>query len=245
MQLDYPQVKDMSIPIEHLPIGKPMPVLGMDKYEFRRQRLIKIRDEKCGGNAAELARRIGKDATYVTRTLYPEGKPGKKRIADEMMEAIERSFPGWLGESSKENTSPGPNIRGNVPLISWVQAGAWCETVDIFEPGYAEEWMPCPVNHGDRTFVLKVRGESMFNPHGRPSFIDGDLIFVDPDRQPEHGSLVVVRMDDAKDATFKKLMIEGDRKYLRALNPAWPEQIIQIDGNATICGVVIFKGEML
>ena len=46
-------------------------------------------------------------------------------------------------------------------------------------------------------------------------------------------------------ATFKKLVIEGEKSYLRALNPAWPEPIVAINGNATICGVVIFKGEQI
>ena len=27
--------------------------------------------------------------------------------------------------------------------------------------------------------------------------------------------------------------------------PAWPEPLIEINGNATLCGVVIFKGELL
>ncbi|MCM8596936.1 MAG: S24 family peptidase [Candidatus Accumulibacter sp.] len=69
-------------------------------------------------------------------------------------------------------------------------------------------------------------------------------MFVDPDRTAGHGSLVVVRRDDEREATFKKLVVEGDRRYLRALNPAWPEPILAIDGNATLCGVVIFKGEV-
>jgi SOS-response transcriptional repressor LexA len=141
------------------------------------------------------------------------------------------------------NTEPGPPIRGAVPLISWVQAGHWCEVIDNFAPGDAEEWLPCPVKHGARTFVLRVRGESMWNPHGRPSFQDGDLIFVDPDRDPVHGSMVVVRLDDEREATFKQLVVEGSRRYLRAANPSWPDKILQIDGDATICGVVIFKGE--
>jgi len=38
-------------------------------------------------------------------------------------------------------------------------------------------------------------------------------------------------------------VFEGDRRYLRAINPGWPDPIMKIDGNATICGVVIFKGE--
>ena len=55
--------------------------------------------------------------------------------------------------------------------------------------------------------------------------------------------MVVVRLDDKREATFKKLVVEGDRRHLRALNPAWPEPIILINGNATLCGVVILKAE--
>lgn len=149
------------------------------------------------------------------------------------------AIPGHLS-----NIGPGPDIRGAVPLISWVQAGDWCGIVDNFAPGDAEEWLPCPVPHGPRTYVLRVRGESMWNPHVRPSFADGDLIFVDPDKDAIHGSMVIVRLDDKHEATFKRLVIEGDQRYLRAINPAWPEPIIQINGNAaTICGVVILKAE--
>lgn len=143
------------------------------------------------------------------------------------------------------NTEPGPSIKGKCPLISWVRAGDFCAVHDPLQPGDAEEWLACPVTHSDSTFVLRVRGESMLNPHGRPSFSDGDLIFVDPERQPVHGSLVIVRLDDEKEATFKRLIIEGARKYLKPLNPSWPEQIIEISQDAMICGVVIFKGERI
>lgn len=143
------------------------------------------------------------------------------------------------------NVEPGPDIRGKVPLISWVQAGHWTEVIDNFAPGDAEEWLPCPCSHSDQAFALRVRGESMYNPHSRPSFADGDLIYVDPQRAAQHRSLVVVRLEDRREATFKQLIIEGDKSYLKALNPAWPEPMIEINGTATICGVVIFKGERL
>ncbi|MGG7383989.1 S24 family peptidase, partial [Escherichia coli] len=71
----------------------------MDKYEQRRLRLIEIRDRFCNGKASELARRIEREPSYVSRMLYPEGKSGKKRIADDMMELIEKSFNlprGWM-----------------------------------------------------------------------------------------------------------------------------------------------------
>ena len=133
--------------------------------------------------------------------------------------------------------------RDYVPVISWVQAGKWTEIHDEFAPGDAEEWLPCPVDHGLNTFVLKVRGVSMENPAGKPSFSEGDFIFVDPDKEAVNRSLVVVRLEDDAEATFKQLLIDGEKRFLRALNPAWPTPVIEINGNATLCGVVIFKGE--
>ena len=162
--------------------------------------------------------------------------------------ATQKTVPGPKNRSKQKpivNTEPGPDIIGTVPLISWVQAGKWTEITDNFAPGDAEEWLPCPVKHSIRTFVLRVRGESMYNPAVRPSFHDGDLIFVDPEQQADHGSFVVVRLDNNKEATFKRLIIEGEHQYLQAINPDWPDPIIQINGDATICGVVIFKGEKL
>jgi phage repressor protein C with HTH and peptisase S24 domain len=56
------------------------------------QLLAEIRDKLCDGNAAELARQIGKDATYVNRLFYPGGKPGRKGIGLEIMAACNRAF---------------------------------------------------------------------------------------------------------------------------------------------------------
>lgn len=136
------------------------------------------------------------------------------------------------------NTEALPNL-GKVPLIDWVAAGDFCGSIDPYPVGMAEDWLYCPSRHGSKTYALRVRGESMFNPSGSPSFKDGDIIFIDPDRAANHKSLVICRMDDAKETTFKRLLIEGDTKMLEALNPSWPERIIKVNGNATICGVII------
>lgn len=135
------------------------------------------------------------------------------------------------------NVEPGPDLRGHVPLISWVQAGNWEAVIDNFAPGDAEDWLPCPRKFGPHAFALRVRGVSM-----EPKYQDGDIIFVDPDAQAEHGKNIVVRLDDEHEATFKQLVMEGGQKFLRALNPDWPgPKLIPINGNATICGVVIGK----
>lgn len=149
----------------------------------------------------------------------------------------------WLGEGRGPKHVTDTNVQlvelpraMDVPLISWVQAGAWGEIVDNFAPGDAEEWMICPRRHGVHAFALRVRGVSM-----RPKYEDGDIIFVDPDASADHGKNVIVRLENEKEATFKQLVIEDGRKFLRALNPEWTPRIMEINERATICGVVIGK----
>ena len=44
---------------------------------------------------------------------------------------------------------------------------------------------------------------------------------------------------------FTQLIIEEGKQYLKALNPDWPNRIIEVDEEATICGVIVFKGEVV
>ena len=141
-----------------------------------------------------------------------------------------------IGENENSNVAPGPTLKAAVPLISWVQAGAWSEINEIRE--FEADRYLCPVKCSDQTFALKVQGVSM-----EPKFYDGDLIFVDPEADCIHGSYVVARLDDDNQATFKQLIIESGHKFLKAANPNWPEQLIPINGNCTLVGKVIFAGK--
>lgn len=153
----------------------------------------------------------------------------------------------YLADHQETTTASTSNIEfsaaGTVPVVSWVQAGKWCSTIDNFHLCEAHEWMPCPIRHGPHTYALIVRGISMFDPTGIYSFKDGDTVFVDPDRDARHRSLVIARLDDKYEPTFKQLIIEDDQRLLQALNPSWPNRIICVNENWSICGVVIGKVE--
>ena len=94
---------------------------SMDKYERRRERLAQLIQSRCGGVSALFARTIERDASYVARMLYPEGKPGRKRIADDMMEIIEKAFDlprGWLDD---REASPEPVDTPSAPQSATTQ----------------------------------------------------------------------------------------------------------------------------
>ncbi|WP_372761046.1 LexA family protein [Pseudoalteromonas sp.] len=198
---------------------------------------VKKRRKELGLTQYELADLVGIAQTAIQR-LEKGGTKNPRNI-----EALARALqctPEYLrfgiGENENSNVAPGPTLKAAVPLISWVQAGAWSEITEI--KAYDAERFMCPVNCSDLTFALKVQGVSM-----EPKFYDGDLIFVDPEAECIHGSYVVARLDDNNEATFKQLIIESGQKFLKAANPNWPEQLIPINGNCTLVGKVIFAGK--
>jgi len=126
-------------------------------------------------------------------------------------------------------------ITGKIPLITNVQAGMWSESNSNFHPGVAEEWIPTTGKITPRMFAVKVIGDSMTNPYGFPSLPPGVIVIVDTERSPANGDIVIARLDDSAEATIKKLVIDGNQRFLKPLNPQYP--VIQINGNCTIIGV--------
>lgn len=138
----------------------------------------------------------------------------------------------------ESNLSPAPRASGRVPLISWVQAGSLAEAIDLYAPGEAEAWLPCPQGHGLHTFALRVQGDSMTNPYpGQRSYPEGTLIYVDPDAPADNGRRVVAKLTDTDEVTFKVYVEDAGRKYLKPLNPQYPT--IELHNGFEIVGVVI------
>lgn len=126
---------------------------------------------------------------------------------------------------------------GKVPLISWVQAGAWCEAICNFEPYDADNWVSCPVPISNNGYALKVLGDSMTNPGPGRSYPTGCIIFVDPEIQANTGDRVVARVPRTNEVTFKVLVSDAGRVYLRPINPQYP--IIDITEETHVCGKVV------
>jgi len=205
------------------------------------------------GSASALARLTNTNESYISQIrnqlTTPKGTP--RGVGDELAARLEQGMGkpiGWMDEPHQQisesteavryNAGSDLDVRSLHPLISWNQAGNWAEIAATVDFDNAENLFPCPIRCSPDSFVLRLRGESM-----EPKFHAGDLIFVDPHVVPVSGNYVVVRLEDAHEATFKQLIVEGERQYLKALNPDWPHRIIEVDSNARFCGVVVFKGE--
>lgn len=148
---------------------------------------------------------------------------------------VQRTEDGGAPYHLDTNVTAAPAMTGTVPLISWVAAGGWTEVDSVEMDLEQAEWMPRPPGASERTFALRVVGESM-----APRYRPGSVIFVDPDVQPENGDDIVALLTESEEATFKRLVIEpGEPKMLMALNEAWPQRFMQINGNCQMIGTVI------
>lgn len=206
---------------------------------------LKAAREKAGLSQAALAKAIGSGQSTIGSIENGRNHGSGKllqiaralNVSADWLEsgrgAMSVAAPTKAG-AAEPNAYPTP-AGTRVPLISWVQAGHWCEAIDPFEPGDAEDWLYCPRNHSASTFALRVRGVSM-----EPKYRDGAIIYVDPEKSADHLSNVIVRLVDEDEVTFKQLVIEGSKRFLRPLNPEWPgPKLIEIDASAHVCGVVI------
>ena len=122
------------------------------------------------------------------------------------------------------------------PEISWVQAGAATEAIQLSNVA------ACPrhtsdVWAGENGFWLRVVGNSMTSPAGGDSFPENFLILVAPDTEPRSGQYVVARMIDTNEATFKQLVNDAGELYLKPLNPAFSMR--PVDDTWEIVGTVV------
>lgn len=183
----------------------------------------------------ELSRHSGVNQPTIHRIITGASKEPRASNLDKIAKALGvapeylRDQGGWYHEEQA--------VTKGSPVLSWNVVGTEFQE----EPVSAKDVQHylCPVPCSTSTFVLQLQAISM-----EPLFRDGDLIFIDPGADVRHGSYVVARLDDENEATFKQLIIEGGQKYLKPVNPNWPEQIIPINGNCTIVGPVVFSGRV-
>lgn len=206
----------------------------------------RIKEAMGNTGNAEFARAV--EVTNAAVTSWLNG--ATKTLKAETAQKIERATgfrAGWLVDGTLpkliqfSNVKLGPDIRGHVPVISFVKAGTWDGVIDNLTPGEAEDWLPCVRPHSSGTYALRVEGESMTAPHGgMRTYPHGCIIFVDPEkRMPSNGDRVIARLQGSDSVTFKTYKNEDGQQWLQPLNPNNPS----IRDNFTVIGTVIGKWE--
>lgn len=103
------------------------------------------------------------------------------------------------GPTEVPNVAPAHLGAQRIPLIDYVQAGAWTESTG----GEVSEWLLTHLELSGDAFALEIKGNSM-----TPDFQPGDRVIIDPAVEPHPGDFVVAKNGN-HEATFKKYRPRG------------------------------------
>lgn len=212
----------------------------MDIYGIRLGNYLRLKKERAGGKTKAFADLVDTSPDYLSAI---EGNLQEKKIGTGLARKIETKLKltrGWMDQDhsglDRANTEPSSLELREVPTISWVQAGRFNAVED-----YREQYGEHPPTVTDRlvsrgAFALRVRGDSMVCPNGY-TYPDGCRIVVDPGLQAKPGDHVIVKLDGVDEATFKELVYDAGRYFLKPLNPRYP--VMEMPEDARVIGVVV------
>lgn len=182
-------------------------------------------------NQTELSNRSGVSQPAINRILNERSRAKTPR--KDTLQKIANVLGVTPGQLTGQEPIPSRMMAyGAVPVMNW-------EDLTNSVSGLKTDWMACPVAHSSLTFALSVPSEAMCGDDG---YYEGDVIFVDPGVAPSHGKDIILATGQT--ALFRRMIITQEGRFLKALNPNWPNTITPLPDDAIICGTVIFSGRV-
>lgn len=207
----------------------------MNVKDIRRKNLRAI--ARSVGGVTQLAERLGKSQSQISHLI---GTNPVKNIGDRFAAEVEKAFTkphGWLDHEHHDLQEESAIYQtrkdySQIPLLTWQEVASWNDTAA------AKKYSQYIISHlpvGSRSFAVRVDGDSMEAPSGI-SFPNRSIIVIDPDERSSNGTYVLAKQNNSSQLVFKQLIIDGNRRYLKPLNPRYP--ITEITPQAIIAGVV-------
>ncbi len=196
--------------------------------EFRG--IIRKKLKEKGWTHKALAERVGVSRPAVTNWLTPTGDfhfPTHETLM-RLCRTLDLEF-------MVDKSADPVHVRW-VPVIPW-PAVLSIERGEIIESLLKEERVPASLSVSRKSFALKVRGESM-----APSFPEGSIIIVDPEREARQGNAVIVQVLSQPEVIFRVYLKEGTETFLEPVNARYPLTRLE-KGEFKILGVVVQKIE--
>jgi SOS-response transcriptional repressor LexA len=148
----------------------------------------------------ELAVRAQMDPSNLSKL-----ERGEYTWTSESLEKVAAALEVHIGELfiTEANATPSPVGTGRIPVLDYVQAGAFTGVNHNFGDEEMQEFVFTELHHSPHSFAMKLRGDSM-----EPRFSEGDLIVIDPALTPRPGDFVLAT-DESGSATYKQFRDAG------------------------------------
>ena len=153
----------------------------------------------------------------VERGIHALISPSIERIAATLGVTVAQLL------ADDHNVVLAPDGFRRIPVLDYVQAGAWVGVAPGFRDGEMQDYILTDQDYSPATFAMVLRGNSM-----SPEFNEGDRVVIDPSITPHPGDFVVA-VNGGGEATFKQYRERGTTKdgkdifELHPLNPVYKD----------------------
>lgn len=215
----------------------------MNKKIIRRENMRAL--AKSIGGISKLALKLNKSQSQISHLI---GSSPIKNIGDKVAAHTEEAFDkpkGWLDKehySIEDNRTVYQTGQGQsavlcrqVPLITWQEAKEWHQMVNEYQPNHLNQMIATTAKVGPLAFALEVQSDNMESAPGI-SFPRKSIIVADSEQVATHNSFIVVNAGNDTQASIKQLVTDGNKRYLKPLNPRYP--IVEFTVNTVVYGVI-------
>lgn len=198
--------------------------------------LLKLRQNKRDGRTqGHFAASINKHPSFVSNIVNGRSIIGEKLARE--LEPLLNEPKGWLDIDHAKDCGDYKALESaKIPVFAWATLGEWEKGRGDINYLATETMTLITMQCSEKTFATTVQDDMMM-----PRFQPGDVIVVDPDRKPTSGDYVLAKKDGAM--TFKQLIIDGNERYLKPLNPVYSAMIRPL-ANAEIIGTAILRQQL-
>jgi len=214
----------------------------MDIKQIRLRNLRMLVRE--AGTIANLARLSSTAPAYLSQILnsLPTSTGRPRSVGDKLARKLESAMDkpyGWMDQANQARSEASGSAQqvNYVPLIDESLVSSYTSRTLSVRDEKAEH-IPVPIFVSPGSFAVRVSTDSM-----EPKFQNGDIIIIDPDIKPKSKDFVLC-LDTANNSyTFKQLIEEGQRHFLKSLNPHYPLQ--ELEAQHKLIGKVVYRGDVL
>jgi repressor LexA len=135
--------------------------------------------------------------------------------------ALERKgFINRQARKARTLITPIQKVRiADIPIYGQIPAGMASPTEEHIEGHVSLDAVSLNASKNNRTFALRVRGDSMIDAH----ILDGDVVILEDRKDVQNGDIVAALIDG--ETTLKRYVVEHGRAYLKAENAAYPNLV--------------------
>ncbi len=179
---------------------------------------------------AELARKIKVPRATINRLVSGRTPDPRASTLSSIAEYFSITVDQLLGKqlSVPDKLNVGPSI----PILKWEEILSWEENISQRSLLGNEELITHDPSIEKGKFCLRVISDAMV-----PQFQENSLLIIDPNKEATNGDFVIAYRIKNDEVLFRKLLLDGKFRLLKAVNELFPN--VELQKNDKIIGVVI------